>query len=37
MNRDLAIGLFVAVVLAAPTVPAFSELRPAGGPEHSGR
>jgi polyisoprenoid-binding protein YceI len=25
MNRDLAIGLFVAVVLAAPTVPAFSD------------
>jgi len=25
MNRDLAIGLFVAVLLAAPTVPAFSE------------
>jgi hypothetical protein len=24
MNRDFAIGLFVAVVLAAPTVPVFS-------------
>jgi hypothetical protein len=24
MNRDFAVGLFVAVVLAAPTVPVFS-------------